>query len=277
MNTKAGAPPFVAEPPPPFTVRSAEGLAAVRPIDFWRDASASAEAFERVRYTAGVILGDKLAQARKAAKMTRETVAARLRVHENTVGKIERGDTVPDALQLAQFAAMYSKPMARLLGGDVGVDEASEPAKSVEAVEHGDYIFVPLFDVHASAGHGTFESSEQVEAMRPFTTAYIRQHLGIRHNRIGMVRVMGTSAEPEIHSGDIVMLDRNDTSVVVEGHHLVRIDGALLMKILQRRPGSRIRVASRNPEYEPFDVVLADNVPDFEVLGRVRWAGVTFR
>lgn len=271
MNTRKGVLP-VEEAPPAWHVHQEEG--AHPTLLQLINASSEEDELAAVRAVLAVSMGERIRQAR--GKLTRAQVASWLCVHENTVGKMERGESVPDAMQLAQIAGIVQKPITWFLGDDANAIAADVP-KQVEAVELGDQVFVPLFDVYASAGHGTFESSEAVEAMRPFTRSYIRQHLGIRHDQLAMLRVMGDSMEPEIHSGDVVMIDRKDVGVTVEGPHLVRVDGSLLLKGLQRRPGHVIRVSSRHADYEPFDVQLVNGPTDFEVLGRVRWAGVTFR
>lgn len=221
-------------------------------------------------------VGDRVREARGA--LPRATVAHWLCVHENTIGKIERGESMPDAVQLLQLAAGFGRTAGWLLGEEEAPPTFPQVQPATEAVEVGDWVFVPLFDVYASAGHGAVGSSEDVEGMRPFTRQSIRDRLGIRHNRLCLVRVAGDSMEPQIHSGDLVMVDRMDAAATVDGPHLVRIDGALMVKSVQRKPGGRVRVTSQNPAYDPFEVVLgtADD-KDFEVLGRVRWAGVSFR
>lgn len=194
---------------------------------------------------------------------------------------MERGESLPDAMQLLQVAALTGRSVLWLLGasGDASLSRQTlARPRGVIAVEEGNAVYVPLFDLRASAGHGAFNDDEQVIDMRPFTLDYVRRELHISHNELALVTVVGNSMEPDIHSGDVVLVDRRDKEISVEGPHLVRIDGALLVKLVQRRPGGILRVASKNPAYAPFDISVTDGDPqDFEVLGRVRWAGVTFR
>jgi phage repressor protein C with HTH and peptisase S24 domain len=113
--------------------------------------------------------------------------------------------------------------------------------------------------------------------MRPFDARFIRYDLGISHNDIAMSMVVGVSMEPWLHSKDAVLTDLQDRDALTEGIHVVRLDGALLVKKLQRLPGKILRVSSYNQAYEPFDIQgHEDPDRDFAVLGRVRWAGVTF-
>jgi hypothetical protein len=81
--------------------------------------------------------------------------------------------------------------------------------------------------------------------------------------------------EPYLRSRDTVLLDLRARDVSTEGLHGIRLDGALMIKLLQRLPG-RLRISSTNSEYAPFDVDAVQEQRDFCVLGRVRWGGVTF-
>jgi phage repressor protein C with HTH and peptisase S24 domain len=217
-------------------------------------------------------LGDRLRSAR--GKRSRAEVARHLGVHENTVAKMERGESAADLWQLQQVADLTGCGFGWLVGVEL---QRSSVSNTAQAVETDDHIYVPLFDLRAAAGHGAFNEAEDVLNMRPFASDYIRRELGISHLSLAMITVVGGSMEPMIHDGDVVLVDLLDTSVAAEGPHLIRMDGALLVKLLERRPGGRLRVRSKNAEFEPFDVDQASPGGDFQILGRVRWGGVTFR
>lgn len=202
-------------------------------------------------------------------------VAAKLGVHRNTIWNIEGGKSLPDAYELLQLAELFHTSVGALLGRP---EQSLVPERSTQAVEMENFVFVPHFDIQASAGSGSFQDIGHVTAMRPFDSAYIRGELGIGHDDLGLCGVIGNSGEPVLHSGDTVLVDFHDRSVMVEGLHIVRMDGMPLLKKLQRLPGKVIRVSSHNPAYAPFDVVAdEESQRDFEVIGRVRWAGLSFR
>ena len=206
-------------------------------------------------------------------------VSQRLGVHRNTIWNIERGDTLPDAFVLELLAKEYGTTTTQLLDDkDEGAPAAlSNVAKSVTAVEVDGFVHVPLFDVQVSAGNGAFNDVESIEAMKPFDANFIRRDLGIAHNHIAMSRVAGVSMEPWLHHKDTILSDLRDREALTEGVHVVRLDGALLVKKLQRLPGKILRVSSYNAAYEPFDVQGGeDSDRDFAVIGRVRWGGVIF-
>eukprot|EP00456_Euglypha_rotunda_P029182 TRINITY_DN228_c0_g1_i4.p2 TRINITY_DN228_c0_g1~~TRINITY_DN228_c0_g1_i4.p2 ORF type:complete len:115 (-),score=20.01 TRINITY_DN228_c0_g1_i4:650-994(-) len=113
--------------------------------------------------------------------------------------------------------------------------------------------------------------------MRPFDAKYIRGTLGIAHNDLALITVVGSSMQPSLKSKDTVLLDLHANQVQTEGIHAIRIDGALLVKKVQRLPGRTLRISSENPAYESFDIVGTEEIErDFSVIGRVRWGGVTF-
>jgi phage repressor protein C with HTH and peptisase S24 domain len=204
--------------------------------------------------------------------------AAAIGVHRNTIWNIERGETLPDAFDLLLMAQTYNVPVAQLLGaGPLHEGPTAGAPASVEALELGPYIYVPHFDVTVSAGPGAFQHVENVIAMRPFDAGFIRHDLGIQHKVIAMCSVAGSSALPDLKPRDTVMVDLRDRSVAHEGLHIVRLDDTLMLKKLQRLPGKVLRVSSTNLEYPPFEITgFEESQRDFEVIGRVRWAGVTY-
>lgn len=218
-----------------------------------------------------VALGERIRACRSG--MSRDEFAARLELHVNTVGKFERGLTIPDAFTLLRIADVGKCSPDWLM---TGVSRSTSVGSNTQAVESGDYLFVPHFDVAMSAGNGVFCDVESVISMRPFDFRFVRSELGINHNELALVSVVGNSMEPYLRSRDTALLDLRARDVHTEGIHAIRLDGALMIKLLQRFPGKMLRVSSANQEYAPFDIDGADEQRDFSVLGRVRWAGVSF-
>ncbi len=283
MNTKetASAPaenakPYSFEPSSPFSVEE--------PIAWYlHHAAAAADkaGLKTVRTEARTAFMRQFGQRCKAARGAREIndVAATVGVHRNTIWNIERGDSLPDAFELQVLAKEYGTTPTYLLGGER--HESAPPIgtvfKSVQAVQVDASVYVPLFDAGFSAGSGAFKDIESVIAMRPFDAHFIRYELGIPHNDIAMSVMVGSSMEPWLHSKDTLLTDLKDRDALTEGIHVVRLDGALLVKKLQRLPGKILRVSSYNQAYEPFDIHGHEDADrDFAVLGRVRWAGVAF-
>lgn len=208
-------------------------------------------------------------------RLSRQDFANAVGVHSNTIGKYERGDAMPDAFLIYRMCQVGGRSPQWLITG--ASEESDVPDRGVKAVEIGAFVWVPLFDIKASAGYGAFNDLERVTAMRPFDAGFIRGELGISHNELAMCQIVGDSAAPRLNSKDSVLIDLKDHEVHTEGMHIVRMDGALLAKRLQRIPGRKLRVSSTNEEYSSFDVDENDADRDFVVLGRVRWGGIIFQ
>lgn len=206
---------------------------------------------------------------------SRPDFAGALGVHPNTVGKFERGETMPDALLIARMCELGRRTPQWLITGKSS--DNYTPDRNLVAVEAGEFLWVPLFDINASAGDGALTDIERVTAMRPFDMGFIRSDLGIQHLELAMCGIIGDSAAPRLNSRDTVLIDRRDRDVHTEGMHVVRLDGALLAKRLQRLPGRILRVSSQNEDYAPFEISGSEEAErDFAVIGRVRWGGVIF-
>jgi phage repressor protein C with HTH and peptisase S24 domain len=284
MNTKHTAQPDAgrerAYPLEPMTTV----LVAEEPVAWYlhhHAAAAEREDLKSARIEAKASYMRRFAERCKAARGAREIneVAEALGLHRNTIYNIERGVALPDTFELEVIAQLYGTTVLDLLEGkpQETVQSAGFIPKSTSAVQIDGFVYVPLFDIRVSAGNGAFNDVESVVAMRPFDTAFIRGELGISHNNIAMSAVVGNSMEPWLHSKDTVLTDLNDREVMAEGVHVVRLDGALLVKKLQRLPGKVLRVSSFNAAYEPFEIQGHEDAErDFAVIGRVRWGGITF-
>jgi phage repressor protein C with HTH and peptisase S24 domain len=223
-------------------------------------------------------LGERIRLCRGA--MSRREFAQRLGVHLNTVGKLERGETQPDAELCLAIAAIGQRTVGWLVTGTTGSPDAATVGHSVHAVSAGEFIYVPHFDINASAGHGNvFTSRESVISMRPFDQAFIRGELGINHSEIALIFVVGPSMEPLLHSRDTVLIDlRGGYDTFNDGIYVIRLDQALLVKQVQKLPGRVFRIRSLNSDYATFDIKGDEEADrDFAIIGRVRWAGVTIK
>lgn len=224
-------------------------------------------------------LGERIRSCRGTAN--RAWFAERLGVHVNTVGKLERGETLPDAFMAMKIAEVGQRSVQWLVTGtEPGGDAAEGVPHSLHAVASGTYVHVPHFDISASAGHGNlFNSIESVIAMRPFDQSFIRGELGITHDEIALISVVGSSMEPLLHSKDTVLVDlRAGQEMFTDGIHVIRLDQDLLIKQVQRLPGRVFRIRSLNPDYEPFEIKGTEEAErDFAIIGRVRWGGVTIK
>ena len=147
---------------------------------------------------------------------------------------------------------------------------------SARRFDKDEFAQVPMYDVAASAGHGALVEDEAVEGMLVFRNDWIRNELRVNPSELYLVTVNGDSMYPTLSPNDIILVhDTSHTgSVPCDGIYLLRLDGSLLVKRLQRRPSNRVKIISDNPSYEAYEVAADDLTDaDFCVLGRVVWSG----
>ncbi|MBF0460868.1 MAG: helix-turn-helix transcriptional regulator [Magnetococcales bacterium] len=141
-----------------------------------------------------------------------------------------------------------------------------------EGFEEIDVVTVPVFDVEASAGHGSLVESEEKSKELFFRYDWITER-GFHQSHLGIIRVKGQSMEPTIPNGAVILVNREDTEIKNGRIYVLRYDDMLHVKRLQRLPGSLVQVISDNAaEYPPFVVDINSSV-EFQVLGRVVWLG----
>jgi len=136
------------------------------------------------------------------------------------------------------------------------------------------YAYMSLLDARAAPGKGAAVETEGMVDVLAFKEDWIRHELRTTSDKLRLIYVEGDSMEPDLRAGDIALIDHTDISARREGIYVLRIDDALLVKMLQRLPGGVIKVTSRNESYEPFSL-KADELeasPDIAIIGRVVWA-----
>lgn len=157
--------------------------------------------------------------------------------------------------------------LARFFGVDEGRLGAPEGDSGVDAgkVLRSGWIDIPRLALGASAGPGAFAAEESPIGAFRFSAEWLREH-GLDPAMLSAIAVEGDSMEPLLRHGDEILVDRAQRTAQ-DGIHVVRVDGAVLVKRLQRsRPGVLV-LRSDNPAYEPVEHAQVD----VELIGRVVW------
>ncbi|MDO0944618.1 XRE family transcriptional regulator [Chromohalobacter israelensis] len=178
---------------------------------------------------------------------------------EATLRSYLSGGTYPTLDRLSQVANAAGVDPQWLAFGE----QRPEPA------EMGDYAFVPLYDAQCSAGNGAWNEGCQVLTHISFTRYSLRKQ-GLTPEHLSAIRVDGDSMEPVLHSGDTVLVDHTRTTIEGEGIYVVRLDGHLYAKRLQRNFDG-VAVLSANPAYREV-VVPRERIDELEIIGRAVWS-----
>lgn len=229
----------------------------------------------------GVGFGDRIRKVRDGKSLTE--FAAGFGIHKNTLARYEKGDSLPDAGFLAKICEVYRINPAWILTGQGPVHVPEEdsdafpmaPSDSA-GLDPDAYVYIPLYNVVASGGNGSFLDCEEVIDAMAFKREWIRSELRANPKDLVLVNMTGESMEPTLGKDDVLLVNRRVGSVRSDGIYLVRAGEALLVKRLQFLPEGDVRVISDNQAYEPFTVRPDSDSTDFKIIGRVVWAGRKF-
>jgi Predicted transcriptional regulator len=152
------------------------------------------------------------------------------------------------------------------------LSSAGRPPLSAEGFV-SEMVAVPKMAATLSAGGGSYE----VGAYAVETHAFPRQWLSRMGNPEQMVflDVVGSSMEPSICDGDMVLVDRAGTRANPHGIFAVGFEDTLYIKRVEPRNGAVI-LHSDNPDYSDIEI-SGDELESFRILGKVIWLCRDFR
>ncbi|MBB4859060.1 phage repressor protein C with HTH and peptisase S24 domain [Novosphingobium chloroacetimidivorans] len=146
-----------------------------------------------------------------------------------------------------------------------GVPEAELGAAQEKSFDADAWVDIPRLPLEASAGPGTSVEGEDAIGSFRFSPRWLRDQ-GLQPHRLSAIAVRGDSMEPTLRDGDEILVEASP-GTLREGIHVVRFDGALLVKRLEVRRAGHVALLSDNGAYRPIECALGD----VDVIGRVVW------
>ena len=263
----------------------------------------------------GTVVPSRLSLARREAGLTQEESAEQAGLTRVTIARYETGHRAPSDLALNMLATLYSKPVEWFFGEeeepqggrgrvnapesatsssagvDVSLDERQRDAlaslerletyvRSAVAESRTEYDAgddmpavrpVEVVEVAAAAGGGAEVYDETVVGRLWFRDDWLDRH-AIDPDQCNVITVRGESMEPTLPDGCSILVDRS------QGRRRRRVgrifvmctEDGLVVKRVGRDEEGNWRIESDNEDWEP--VPWAD---DTEIIGEVRWYGVT--
>lgn len=152
------------------------------------------------------------------------------------------------------------------------VESGKERAMAAQGgLDSEEYALVPRYGVKASAGHGSIVESEQIVDHMAFKRQWIRT-MGLDVSHLALISAKGDSMEPTIKDGYLLLVDLRVHEVKGDAIYILRLDGELIAKRLQRIFDGGIKIKSDNQAYDE-QVVPQDYVGKLNIIGRVVWGG----
>lgn len=188
-------------------------------------------------------------------------------ISRRVVGSYLSGDSDPSREKLVAMAKASNVNIGWLASGD-------GPIHSNDITTMDDtYTMVPRYDVQASMGFGSDVQIEQIVDHLAFKTDWL-QYIGVQKGEIALISAAGDSMEPTVVGGDLLILDMRKGMEWRDGIYVLRVDGDLLAKRLQRSMDGGLLVRSDNPAYRE-EVITLENLDQVQIVGRVAWFGRT--
>lgn len=204
--------------------------------------------------------------------------AATVGVSPGTLGRYERGERLPDAEFLAAIALKRDVSADWLLTGAPPKEFSARwkvhgqiLAEHLRAKYYGteSFYLMPLYDIRAAAGYGALVEDQPPTDYRAFSRAWLAQEIRVQpFDRLALVTIAGNSMEPDLHDGEVVMIDKGDSEVLREGAYVFFLDGHVFVKKLALR-GDRLLIISSNGDHATQELKLLQEHVTFRIIGRV--------
>lgn len=231
-------------------------------------------------------LGERIRSARSALGVSRNEAANVVGVSLSTFQAWEAGEREPDATKLSALARQYglaadwllfgTGPMLANGNGVAGTALAGHVQAVADtrgnAVDLAEFVFIPRYNLQAAAGHGAAVEDEAPMFSMAFRRYWIEHYLHASPADLAVISVKGDSMEGVLNNKDVILLNTADNQPT-SGLYVLRVEGDLIVKRVQRLPGGLLRVISANEAYPTFDVDLNSPPADFDIIGRVVWYG----
>lgn len=214
---------------------------------------------------------DRLRAAIKEAG-GRDFVASQTGIGKTTLSQyMKEGDW--KLSQLEKIADFAKVSIGWLIDG--GHKIAAAPSSTL--THHDDLVHIDYYNIAASAGFGLCADESERPEKVAISRRFLRQDLGLEPNRAIILETRGDSMEPTLRPGDRLVVDTRQQHLL-DGVHVIVVNGSLLVKRLSPEPGGKVRIASDNTLYQPFFTEMAlfrwgkpDGDNTITVIGRVAY------
>lgn len=204
--------------------------------------------------------------------------AKRAGFNESLIRKYLSGASTPLIEKAGELAQALKVDLNWLATGKgemlLGV-EASGVKATETLLAHGesvdDFSLVSLYDVEASAGHGSLVDREDTVCQIAFRKDWIKNK-GLQKDKLVAVKVKGDSMYPTLYDGDLILVDTRVEKIVDDSIYLIQDNHNLVVKRVQRTLGGALTIISDNPIYERQHLTPEQAV-SLKIIGRVCWYG----
>lgn len=213
-------------------------------------------------------IGKLIRATRKAKGLTLEQLAHAVETDSGNLSRLERG--VQGGSQ-----ELLTKIMAALDLHIADGSDGSMAAKNKEqwlAPSDKDYAIIRQYSAIGECGGGYLNDHVELSDGLAFKREWLARK-NAKPENLAVMYGSGTSMEPYIFDGDVVLFDRSDTEPKHRQVYIVRRpdDSVSIKRLIQQLSGDWV-IKSDNPDYAD-EKVSADTIHEIPFVGRVIWRG----
>ncbi|WP_051284546.1 XRE family transcriptional regulator [Desulforegula conservatrix] len=224
-------------------------------------------------------IGDRIRHIR--GDTSQATLAKILGIHVNTLSRYEGNTVSPDAKIIAAMCTEFDiNPEWLLLGTGTQKKVTNGEAQQTNivscaentAIDIDNYCFVPMVEARLSAGTGEPVYSENIKDYYAFRKRFIN-YIATSTKNLVLMRVSGTSMEPEILNGGTVLIDMGRKHPKGSCYFALGFEDTIMVKELELLPEGRVMIISKNrKDYPPYEA----NLKSIRIIGQVIWGDRQF-
>ena len=142
------------------------------------------------------------------------------------------------------------------------------------STDNATYCKIPLFNIKASSGHGSFVNDEKIGADLMFRKDWLHRELKSNPDNLFVLNAESDSMEPTIKHDALLIVDKSIDRIITEGIYVLKRGDTMLIKRIRKLSDDTIELISDNPAYGKETIKLS-NPPEVTILGKVIyiWSG----
>lgn len=227
--------------------------------------------FNRIRETVSIIGNQKQA-------------ADKMGIAVSSVARWHKGEADPSRTNLVKLARVAGVNVQWLATGEGAQYPTQSPENSQEItsptitdtvgniININDFVFIPYYNVQASAGHGAWTDDEPQKTSLAFRRDWLATLVTKHFEQLSVISVKGDSMSGVLEDGDTILINHTKTEPI-DGLFALRIGSDVFVKRVQRMPNKLI-IKSANPDYEPFEIDFTkESDESVAIIGQVVWLG----
>jgi len=150
--------------------------------------------------------------------------------------------------------------------GKIAENELWDNTFSSENIKN-DIVQIDVLDVRACCGDGVENFTENVIGQQMMTLPALREFTSAAPENIKIIKAIGESMMPTIHTDDVVWVDVSVKSPTSDGLYILCIGSDLLIRRIQINPfDNTAMIRADNAQYQP---IPHDNYRNIKVIGKV--------